>query len=321
MPTTAHKETERLVHVAVGVVVGADGRVLIARRHPDSHQGGLWEFPGGKVGTGESVLDALARELAEELSIAVTASEPLMRIRHCYPDKSVLLDVHRVTTFSGEPRGNEGQPLRWVSLAELSQYAFPAANRGIVQALRLPDRLLITGEDDSVDDYLTRVECALDNDFPLLQLRCPTLSRAGFERLAGNAAALCRQRGAHLVLNTSPETFTRLDLPGVGLHLNSRRLLACEVRPVPERVLLGASCHSAEEIARAAALGVDYLTLSPVAPTRSHPGAAVLGWREFARLAELSPVPVYALGGMTAESMAPAKAAGAQGIAGISFGW
>ena len=123
------------VHVAVGVILDRENRVLITRRHDNAHQGGLWEFPGGKVETGESVADALGRELREELGITVSELEPLLEVRHDYGDKAVLLDVHTVRDFSGEARGLEGQPLRWVSASTLPQYEFPEANVPITRAV------------------------------------------------------------------------------------------------------------------------------------------------------------------------------------------
>mgnify|MGYP002714153243 CR=1 FL=1 len=124
------------VHVAAAVIRGADGRVLIAKRPQDKHQGGLWEFPGGKVEEGEAVERALARELEEELGIRVEAARPLIQVHHDYPDKQVLLDVWEVSSFTGEPHGAEGQPLAWVSERQLLEYEFPAANKPIVAVLR-----------------------------------------------------------------------------------------------------------------------------------------------------------------------------------------
>lgn len=124
------------LHVVVGIVTGADGTVLITRRPDDVHQGGLWEFPGGKVEHGESTIEALGRELHEELGIMLRAAEPLLQVDHAYPDRRVLLDVWRVTDFQGEPHGREGQPLVWVSLDEIERFAFPAADAPIVAALR-----------------------------------------------------------------------------------------------------------------------------------------------------------------------------------------
>src|SRR5690554_1447331 len=100
-----------LIHVAVGVI-WRGGRVLIARRPEGAHQGGLLEFPGGKVEPGETVQQALVRELLEETAVTVSPGDlqPLIGIRHDYGDKEVFLDVWEARVSSGEPRGLEGQP-------------------------------------------------------------------------------------------------------------------------------------------------------------------------------------------------------------------
>ena len=120
------------MHVAVGLVI-RDDRVLVAQRAAHLHQGGLWEFPGGKVEAGEDVQQALCRELREELAIVVTGLQAELEVRHDYSDKRVLLDVWRVTGFEGEPTGAEGQPVRWVDYPALQQLAVPAANQRIVE--------------------------------------------------------------------------------------------------------------------------------------------------------------------------------------------
>jgi 8-oxo-dGTP diphosphatase len=124
-----------VVVVAAGVLIDQGGRVLIARRHASAHQGGLWEFPGGKVALNETLEDALVRELSEELGITVQASQFLTEIDHDYGDKQVRLVVFHVTQWSGEPRGCEGQPLAWVDRADLPRYDFPEANQPILEAL------------------------------------------------------------------------------------------------------------------------------------------------------------------------------------------
>lgn len=123
------------IHVAAGVILGSDARVLLALRPVHKHQGGLWEFPGGKVEPGESVEAALARELHEELALEVLDCEPLLVTEHDYGDKQVRLDVWLVTQHRGVPQGREGQALAWVALQALPDYAFPAANLPIVTAL------------------------------------------------------------------------------------------------------------------------------------------------------------------------------------------
>lgn len=126
-----------MVEVAVGVILDAEHqRVLLSRRAAGAHQGGLWEFPGGKLEPGETIEAALCRELKEELAIEVRACEFLQLIKHDYNDKSVCLDVWLVTAFDGEPRPLEGQPLRWVSIDSLQEMQFPAANQPIIAALQ-----------------------------------------------------------------------------------------------------------------------------------------------------------------------------------------
>ena len=125
----------KVVHVAVGVVARGDD-IFTTLRAKDAHQGGKWEFPGGKVEAGETVLQALKRELAEEVGISVNHSEPVIVITHDYGDKQVKLDVHRVYDFTGEPHGKEGQASRWVNVNELNPEDFPEANVLIISALQ-----------------------------------------------------------------------------------------------------------------------------------------------------------------------------------------
>jgi 8-oxo-dGTP diphosphatase len=126
----------KTVHVAVAVIVDQQQQVLIALRKPEQHQGGLWEFPGGKVEPNESVFDALRREINEELSLQINSAEPLIKIEHQYSDKSVLLDVWWVDQFVGTAIGNEGQAIKWCDISQLHLQSFPAANDAIVSAVQ-----------------------------------------------------------------------------------------------------------------------------------------------------------------------------------------
>lgn len=128
---------KRREHVAAAAIISADeAQVLLARRPSNVDQGGLWEFPGGKVESSETVQQAVARELKEELDIHLTASEPLLSVRHDYGDRRVHLDVWWSTEFDGEPRGMQHQAWCWATVAELDSYAFPAANKPIIAAVK-----------------------------------------------------------------------------------------------------------------------------------------------------------------------------------------
>ena len=310
----------RVVHVAVGVILNGSGNILIAKRPDNTHQGGLWEFPGGKVEPGESLFAALKRELREELAIEITTTESLIKIRHDYGDKIVFLDVHKVTGFTGEPVGNEGQPVQWVTPESLHDYEFPAANRPIITAINLPQRLLITGEFIDEADFLMRIEFALKDGIHLVQLRLQKAET--LLAIAESVAKLCKHYSAKLLINTTPELFSKISRQQhIGLHLNSKNLLACNARPIDATVLLSASCHNLQEIEHAQKIGVDFICLSPVLFTKSHPNAEIIGWKKFTQLIETTTIPVFALGGMSETELPQAIIAGAQGIASISAWW
>jgi 8-oxo-dGTP diphosphatase len=310
----------RVVHVAVGVIFDKSGNILIAKRSDKTHQGGLWEFPGGKVERGETLFEALQRELYEELAIDITATEPLIKIRHDYGDKIVLLDVHKVTDFSGNPHGNEGQPIAWVTPESLHEYEFPAANRPIITAINLPQRLLITGEFIDDDNFLNRIESALKKNIRLVQLRVQNVEI--ISSIHDRVSELCNLYSATLLINTSPEFFSKIASdPNVGLHLNSNNLLSCNTRPVSPCVLLSASCHNENEIEHAQNIGVDFICISPVLKTNSHPDQSAIGWQAFEQLVAQATVPAYALGAMKECDLVSAVERGAQGIAAISEWW
>ena len=321
MPTTVpDPDDPDIIRVAVAAIVDDAQRVLIARRPDHVHQGGLWEFPGGKCEPGESIDDALQREIYEELGIQLGARRALIRIPHCYTDRSVLLDVWRVDTFTGQPQGCEGQAVEWVSLDVLGERAFPAANLPIIRALQLPTAYLITpepGEDHKT--FLAQLQHRLDDGIRLVQLRAKGLDEADYRSLAERVIAQCRRSGAQVLLNANVELAVQLGADGI--QLSSQRLQQADARDLPGELLLGASCHTAGELAHAHAIGANFALLSPVKPTVSHPDAPALGWKAFEQQVAACAMPVYALGGMTPADLDDAIVHGAQGIAAIRALW
>ena len=306
------------IHVVAGVLRDAQGNILLAQRPVDKHLGGLWEFPGGKCEVNESAVDALSRELHEELGIADISSRPLIQVRHDYGDKKIFLDVYLVTHWQGEPVGKEGQPLTWVSLNEMEQYDMPLADEPIIKALKLPTRYLITPPDLLATEVLDQLKVNLEKGERLFQWRLFGLNADDWSETLAQANALAASYDASIMVNASVDDQKTYQL--TSWHLNSRQLRELNERP-GGIVMLSASCHNEIDLQQAEKLGVDFCVLSPVLPTRSHPDATPLGWTVFKDLVKKVNVPVYALGGMSPEQEAKALESGAQGVAGIRGLW
>lgn len=307
------------IHVTAGVIYDQRGRILITRRPAHLHQGGLWEFPGGKVQTGEYVIAALQRELHEELGILVRKSRPLIHIHHDYGDKRVWLDVHEVLEFTGKPHGCEGQPLRWITRDELINFTFPDANTPIVKTLQLPREYMITGEFTDTNDCLRKTRLALQRGIRMIQLRAKHLNESNYRQLANEMYDICERASAKLIVNTTPAMIDTL--AAHGLHLTSSELLRNKQRPIAKSKWLFASVHNLQELEHAKRMEVDAMVIAPVNPTPTHPAAKPLEWDGLEQLARQANCPVYALGGVSPNDFAKVRAWGAQGVAGIRAFW
>ncbi|UJJ32447.1 Nudix family hydrolase [Halopseudomonas maritima] len=310
----------RRIHVMAAVIRDTERRILIAKRPDDAHQGGLWEFPGGKLEPGESRLEALQRELREELGINVQQARPLIDLQHNYPDKHIRLDVWEVSEFTGTAHGAEGQPVQWVTEQQLPSYAFPAANQPIVAAARLPQRYLVT-PDCTAAQLLQGIEHAIDAGISLIQLRQTQLRTQDYEALCKQVLQRFGAKATFMLKGDQPPPH-----PGAGWHLTSKQLRALADQPEPPRPLsterwLSASCHDDEELQMAERLGVDFAVLSPLLPTASHSHAPPLGWERAQAMLSNCRLPVYLLGGLTPQDLATAHDSGAQGIAAIRGLW
>ncbi len=322
---------KKMVHVAVGVIFDCAysdknlnsqiPSILIAKRADHQHQGGLWEFPGGKVEEGEFVQIALQRELEEELGFnaCIDDMRPLISIPFHYTDKSVLLDVWAVynagdfkQALGEEAFGREGQPLAWVKQSELAEYEFPAANKAIIDALLLPKKIAISQDNRDPDIILSQVANTLKNHNDVwIQLRAPSLDQLQYTQLAMKLYGLCHEAGSKLIWNC-PLDWYQIAFAD-GLHLSAKHYAE---RPIPLSQWLSMACHDLAELEMAQELA-DYVLVSPVHKTLTHPKAHALGWTGFKAIVEQSRVSCYALGGMQLLDLESSIQQGAQGIAGI----
>jgi len=315
---SARIEPAAIVNVAVAIMQRADGRVLMAQRPPGKPAAGFWEFPGGKFAANETSLQALVREIHEELGVDIDSAFPWLTREYVYPEQTVRLHFYRVRAWRGEPHGREGQRLCWEDPAAMSVTPVLPANEKVIAALRLPPCYAISNAAAlGVDLFMVRLTEALDRGVRLIQLREPALVHEQLSVLADRVVAVAHTYGAQVFINGDAALAQQCGADGV--HLRSAQLMALECAPALP--LWSASCHTAAELARAAHLQADFVVLSPVQPTASHPGEPGIGWQRFAELARDYPVPVYALGGLQRNDLDTALRHGAHGIALLSGAW
>jgi 8-oxo-dGTP diphosphatase len=311
-----------VVEVAAAVLLREGehgGEFLLAQRPEGKVYAGYWEFPGGKVEPGETLREALVRELQEELDITVDRAWPWLSCKFTYPHAIVRLKFFRVASWRGKIAPVEHSGMIWMKIGTAAPVApILPANGPILRALELPPIYALThAAENGIEAELAKLEKALAGGLRLIQVRDKTLAPAERRRLAMGVMALAGDYDDVFVLINDDETLAR-EVGAHGLHLSSVRLMQLARRPAFDRV--AASCHSAEELAHAASLGLDFALLSPVLPTATHPETRGMGWDEFARLIEQSPLPVFALGGMQPEMLETAWESGAHGIA-MLRGW
>ncbi len=303
-----------MVEVAAAVVERPDGSFLLAQRPAGKVYAGWWEFPGGKVEAGESAERALARELHEELGIDVRRVYPWITRVHVYEHATVMLHFFRIVEWSGEPKPREAQAFIWQRLdAPIVEPMLPA-NAPVLAALALPLEYAITDAHAlGVAEQLALVEARMKSGLRLIQVR----DKDHWERarLIYVITRMARQYGAKVLVNGGPAAD--------GVHFSAEQLMSLRSRPKegPKNALLGASCHTGQELGHAMAIGLDFAVLGPVKATASHPSATLLGWDGFRRIADGASIPVYAIGGLRPADLHDARRAGAHGVAMISGAW
>lgn len=317
------------IRVAVGVILRADGAVLLGSRPNDKPWPHWWELPGGKIEPNEGVTDALIRELQEEIDITPTHISPWVRYIHHYPRSTVELHFCQVSAWEGEPTPQENQRLAWyhpqqptpLAIGPILPATFP-----VLKWLSLPRQYLLSqiGSTLGLAAWLQRLEQALKQGLRLVQFREPAWeqeqpnSSTLFDALQ-QTVALCKRYQARCLVNSvhNLDWVQHCD----GLHVRSSdatTLLQASIRTqLSSTQLLAMSAHTRTDLQLAQQLNTDFVVLGHVLDTPSHPHQPALGWAQFSALAAEASCPVYAIGGQNPTTLTTAQAHGAHGIAGI----
>ena len=291
---------------------------LLASRPEGKGWAGWWEFPGGKIEANERPEHALSRELKEELGIKPTTVQQWITRRFDYPAthdsaaKMVNLHFYFVDAWEGELRPHEGQQLSWQSPQNVTVSPILPANVPIMKALALPPVYVITNLAEMGEQaFFAGLESQLERGLRLIQVREKQLTKDQMMTFAKQVIMLARTYDAKVLISENIALARQLGADGA--HLPSQSLLMLKTKP--EGMIVAASTHNAIELAHAQALDLNFVVLSPVKSTLSHPEANPLGWQRFATLAESSTLPIYALGGMALSDLPLALSNGARGVA------
>ena len=309
------------MHVMAGLMIDGDGRVLLAERPPGKHLAGFWEFPGGKLETGELPLEALARELREELGIELQSAQPLIRVPWTYDDRCLVLDAWRVDGWLGTPQSLEGQALQWCHPMAIDPESMTPADRPILQALRLPAIYAVMPADVTLDQrevWMERISAAFGRGLRLLQLHLPLWPAASVREIAQDLLPAAQAHHGQLVLDGDIEGARML---GTGVQLDIQNCTRLTERPLPWTQLIGVSCQDASQLAMATRMRADFATL----PLDSNlvTGSGVdprKAWSSFRSAAQGASLPVYAVGELCPMDMNQTRRNGAQGIV-MAIAW
>jgi len=305
------QQKNNIIEVVVGVIHNDSKEIFISRRKKNQFMSGYWELPGGKVENNEDLSSALKRELFEEIGIKIEKYNLIQTIQQEYPKRIINLSVYVIEKYSGTPVGKEGQDFSWSSIEKIEEYELLPTMLKIINRLSLPNSYWITPDNHNSNSVFEECNQRLSEGVKIIQLRSKSqLDKAYID----NFNKLCQLNQAKLVLNLPHIDF---DEPCDGWHLTSIELMTTSTREFPDDKLFGASAHNLIEAKHAEKISVDYISLSPINETPSHPQTQILGWEKASEIIIQCKVPIYLLGGMDKDSMDKALSIGAQGIAGI----
>lgn len=304
----------KTIKAVVGVLRNKNQEILIAQRQKTQFMGGFWELPGGKIEADESPEQAISRELKEELGVQVKQVTLHQTMVHHYKDRTVQLNIYNINQYQNIPAGIEGQAISWVKVEALSNYQLLPTMNAFIHSIILPDKYWITPENNhQSDEWMTKFEQKLTQHITLIQLRSKVMLDSLFVAKLYNK---CKQHNVKLLLNTINKSFKETYCD--GWHLTTHEMLELTTRPCPKNKLLSISTHSLNEALNAQTIGADFIVISPVQPTQTHPNTTPIGWDTAKEVVDKLNIPVYFLGGMSEQDLNKTLKLGAHGIAGVS---
>ncbi|CAC9463247.1 Mutator mutT protein (7,8-dihydro-8-oxoguanine-triphosphatase) (EC / Thiazole tautomerase TenI-like domain [uncultured Gammaproteobacteria bacterium] len=302
------------IKAVAGVLRNKHQEILIAQRRKSQFMGGFWELPGGKIEHKESPEQAITRELNEELGIQVKHSSLHQTMVHHYEDRIVELSIYNINQYQHTPIGLEGQTIAWARITDLNNYQLLPTMRAFIHSITLPDKYWITPSNNHQSkEWMDKFDQKLTSGISLIQLRSKTILNTTFIAELYNK---CKHNSVKLLLNTANKTFN--EPSGDGWHLTTNEMLQLNKRPCAEDKLLGVSTHNLTEALKAQSIGADFVVISPVQATQTHPDTLPIGWDSAVNVVDKLNIPVYFLGGMRIKDLEKTRKLGAQGIAGVS---
>jgi 8-oxo-dGTP diphosphatase len=301
-----------IVRAAAAVIQRQDGFLLMAQRPPGRGWSGWWEFPGGKIEENESPFEALQRELKEEINISANDATLWFERSYIYPDKKVYIYFFKVTDWTGEITSCENQLLDWQNPSYPSVAPILPTNLFVLKSILLPPVYAITNIAEMGETlFFERLKNKLEEGLKMIQVREKNLPYQDVKRIAQKILDLAKPYQAKVLVNENEKL--ALDIGADGVHYPSDSLSQLKQRP--NFSICSTSCHNLEELMMAQDLNMSFAVLSPIQKTESHPTIDPVGWEFFSKCANKLDIPIYALGGMTQESLATSWRYGGHGIA------